>query len=121
MVVKKKSQKNVIKTRMRGLQYRINKQARTMLASHAPFHVRLEREAKNSNDANAIAVWTMSDPAAFHDMQLGYVARDVAAVLAVALDSGDVEVRRATITYLHALEGEGELTIRLGRLKAPAN
>jgi hypothetical protein len=114
MAVKKKSH-NVIKTRMKGLQYRISKQARQLLATHAPFHVRLEREPMNSHDPNAIAVWTMDKPESFHDMQLGYVAKDVAAVLAVALDSEDVRVTQATVTFLHAVEGEGELTIRLAK------
>ena len=115
MAVKKKPPKNIVKTRMVGLQYRLSKQARQMLATHAPFKVKLEREPHNTKDENAIAVWTLSIPQAFHDMQLGYVKKEVAAVLSPVLDAEDVTITEATITLLHAIEGEGDLTIRLAK------
>jgi hypothetical protein len=118
MAAKKKAS-NVIKTRMVGLQYRLTKQARDMLATHTPFEVRLEREPLNSKDENAIMVWTTDEPAAFHKMQLGYVKRETASVLAPALDAGAVKIAKATITFLHAVEGEGEMTIRLGKTSNP--
>jgi hypothetical protein len=112
MAVKKKS-RNIIKTRVVGLQYRLSRDARYMLADYAPFKVRVEREQSNSTDENAIAVYTLDEPKAFHRMQLGYLPKDVAAVLAPALDNGSVEVTDATVMTMRAVEGDGELKLRI--------
>jgi HIRAN domain len=112
MAAKKKS-RNIIHTRVVGLQYRMSRDARYMLAGYAPFKVRVERDPKNSKDENAIAVYTLDEPKAFQRMQLGYLPKDVAAVLAPALDNESVAITDATVMAMRAVEGDGELKLRI--------
>jgi len=80
-----------------GLGYRVTMPYRRRLAKLTPFPVRLVREPENTHDENAIAV-TIAAGTFIDGMKIGYLRREVAAVLAPALDEGIVAETKAEVT-----------------------
>jgi HIRAN domain len=82
-----------------GIQYRVTLPYRRRLAELTPFPVRLVREPENPHDENAIAV-TIAAGTFINGMKIGYLRREVAAVLAPALDEGVIAETKAELTTL---------------------
>lgn len=79
---------------MVGLKFRMKKEARLELAKKCPIkNIVLAREQENKYDINAIRV-------SLGGVHLGYIRADTAAILAKAMDDGEMKFLRATLTRL---------------------
>ena len=95
-----------------GIQYRTTLPVRRKLAELVPFSVVLVREPKNTHDPNAIAV-QISEGTFVDGMKIGYLRRQVAEVLAPALDSGEVIDTKAEMKMIDPEISEGVAEIWL--------
>lgn len=96
-----------------GLQYRVTKPVRRMLVEHLPFTVELKREPENTHDHNAIAVLIADESVPFDKMKLGYLRKEVAAVLASPWDDGDIWAVEARMIDIDPEDGIGQAKIWL--------
>lgn len=78
-----------------------------------PVKCRLVREPDNTFDENAIQVIVDDESSKFNRYKIGYIRRQVAAVLAAGLDSGAFEVREVMLTDYDPEEGEGNLAVKI--------
>jgi len=85
-----------------------------MLSRSVPFPVELEREPDNEYDPNAIKVniHAKMKLTKLHGKQLGYLRKEVAALLAPKLDAGSIEPVKLWITEVDPRAGEAELSCR---------
>ena len=105
-----------------GLQFRWKMTGREMLARAVPFPVELEREPDNPADENAIKVniaGTMK-LTKLRGSQLGYLRKEVAAMLAPKLDAGTVAPVKLWVTEVDARAGDAELSARFKDVKPKA-
>jgi len=101
------SKEHKLKCSVVGMNYRVTIPEQRDLAEDAPHLAVLEREPLNMYDRNAVKVLI-----GLHgDHHIGYVPRDVAALLAPKLDSGDVQIVTAWVTEIDADTGVGELLV----------
>jgi len=94
-----------------GLSYRATSTTIEELAKETPYKVTLEREPGNHNDPNAIAVKLVEQPR--RGWQIGYVPRQIAALLAPRLDSGQDWVENAWLTEVDPETTDANLLIHL--------
>jgi hypothetical protein len=95
---------------LRGLVYRITVTTREQLAEMAPVRLRFEREPNNSHDPNAIAVFAMEPPKK-SNWHIGYVPKEIAALLAPKLDNGTVHIESVWLTEVEPESGEAEMDV----------
>jgi hypothetical protein len=114
MATKRKGKTWNIEVTCVGMQFRWKMSGRETLARSVPFKVELEREPENEHDENAIKVNLASDfkLTALKGKQLGYLRRNVAALLAPKLDAGSIEPVRLWVTEIDAKAGEATLEAR---------
>ena len=77
-----------LETKVAGVTYGNRQKAIERLARYAPeaVSIRLEREANNTHDRNAVAVWAaVEGKGAYH---MGYLPRALAAFVAPLMDAG---------------------------------
>jgi hypothetical protein len=74
-----------------GIQYRLTKATRSRLSREVPFAVYFKREPKNQYDPNAIAVFVAGGNF-LENMHIGYLRKELAAVLAPKLDNGEAQL-----------------------------
>ena len=79
-----------------------------------PINAKLKREPSNENDPNAIQVILQDQP--WRHMQIGYVPRDIAEVLAGKLDRRSIEILSAEIRDVAPMTAEAELLIQFRRI-----
>lgn len=105
-----------------GLQFRFKVTGREMLARAVPFPVELEREPDNEYDENAIKVNIAADKklTKLKGVQLGYLRKEVAAILAPKLDAGSIEPVKLWVTEVDAKAGDAELSCRFKDVKPKA-
>lgn len=110
-----------------GMQFRWTKEAREMLARHAPFKVDLEREPDNEVDSDAIKVVISSDfkLTKLKGKHLGYLrsgyktgTEKIAQILAPRLDAGTVEVVKLWVTEVNVSAGDAIIDARFRDLPA---
>lgn len=89
-----------------GMNFRTKKEVRQHLKSQLSFAVKIEREADNEHDENAIKVLKGS----FH---LGYIKRETAAILAPRLDSGSLRFKSGLCTEIDVDRGTAVCILRL--------
>jgi|SRR3972149_3938292 len=108
-----------LETSVVGMQYRIGMSTRGMLAKHLPAEISLRREPFNPADRNAIAVFWEDKP--YTGFQIGYLPREVAAILAPLMDLKELEVKKARLVELDVPKGRGEAVIVFkAKAKVPA-
>jgi hypothetical protein len=97
-----------------GLQFRWKMTGREMLARAAPFPVELEREPDNPADENAIKVNIAATKklTKLKGAHLGYLRKEVAAMLAPRLDAGQVAPVKLWVTEVEPRNGEATLSCR---------
>ena len=100
-----------------GLQYRVLKPTLRSLAKDMPLKIRIELEPQNIHDSNAIAVY-LDDSKVRQRMKIGYLRKEVAAVLHKPMDDGKLVVHSARLTSLDPEIPSAEAEIRLSRAKA---
>lgn len=102
-----------------GLQFRWKKDGRAVLARSCPFPAELVRETDNEHDEHAIRVNIAGDMklTALRGRQLGYVNRQIAALIAPRMDAGTVEPVKLWITDVSVESGEAELEARFRDVK----
>jgi hypothetical protein len=99
-----------------GMQYRVTLPVRRELAKSCPFSVHVIREPDNRHDENAIAIEVASGTN-IDGMKIGYLRRQVAEVLAPALDSGEVVDVRARMVLIDPEVSEAVVRIWLAGAK----
>ena len=100
-----------------GMHYRIPKDTRRMIAKHVPFAVYFEREHTNDHDSNAIAVFA-ADGVLYSGMHLGYLRKEVAAVISPLVDSGEMSLPSfGVVDSINVDRGEAEVEIGLAKPK----
>lgn len=102
-----------LKISLAGLSHRATVTTREELAREVPLKVKLVREPENSHDDNAIAVIVIERP--YEDWQIGYVPRQVAALLAPLFDERKQEVQEAWVTAIEPITSTADMIIRLRR------
>src|SRR4051812_19482631 len=97
-----------------GLQFRWKESGRKTLAGAVPFPVVLEREPDNEHDPNAVKVNIAGDfkLTKLRGVQLGYLRKEVAAMLAPKIDAGQIEPVKLWITEVDYRAGDAELSCR---------
>lgn len=97
-----------------GLQFRWKLSGRETLARAVPFKIELVREHDNDYDENAIAVRIASDfkLTKLRSKQLGYLRREVAALLAPKMDAGTLQVVKLWVTEIDAKAGDATVQAR---------
>lgn len=97
-----------------GLQFRWKMSGRETLARSVPFPVELEREPDNKVDENAIKVNIAGNYklTALRGRQLGYLRKEIAAMLAPRLDAGHISPVKLWVTEVRPREGEATLAVR---------
>ncbi len=100
-----------------GLNYRVTKPVIRELQEAVPFRIVVYREPENTHDENAIAVAVDDRRVAHNKMKIGYLTRQVASVLAPALDDGSRAVHDAVIVSLDPEHGTAEAKISFTRVK----
>lgn len=93
-----------------GFRYRVTPTTLQEIEKLTPIKAKIERERDNLHDKNAISVSLMEKP--HRDFQIGYVARDVAAEIAVRMDKGKFNVEEAWVTEIDVEEGRGQLLVK---------
>jgi HIRAN domain len=96
-----------------GLKYRVSISTRNALAldvKRGGLRVYLEREPENTHDENAVKVMMDGEP--YNGLHIGYVKKDIAAVLAPVLDSG-IPVITAKLLAVDMQDGTGEIVVTL--------
>jgi hypothetical protein len=93
-----------------GVHYRVTLTAIKNLEKAVPISCRFEREPDNQYDFNAIAVYLVEPP--WKNLQIGYVARAVAAEIAPRMDKGQFHVLEAWVTVINTEDGTGELQVK---------
>jgi hypothetical protein len=98
-----------------GMQYRVTKSTRQMISEHVrndgPLLCKLVREPSNAVDPNAIRVLIADEP--YTGLFIGYLTRQVAEVLAPALDKGTAVAGRCVLTDVAPRDGEGEVLVTI--------
>jgi HIRAN domain len=97
-----------------GMQYRVTASTRQMISAHlekGPLLCKLVREPSNPKDPNAIRVLISDKP--YTGMFIGYLTRQVAEIIAPALDQGKVIVGPCVLLDLRVRDGEGDISIML--------
>jgi hypothetical protein len=98
---------------LRGFRYRVTEGTMDQMATAVPMPVTFRRDSINPHDANAVAVFLDKKPwIGFH---VGYVPRDIAALLAPKMDSGQIEMVEGTLENLDGDEGDISVTVRKPR------
>ena len=98
-----------LETKVMGVTYGNRQKAIEHLARYAPqaVSIRLEREAGNGHDRNAVAVWAaVEGKGAYH---MGYLPRALAAFIAPLLDAG-----KAVTALFREVRGGYEPWMNLG-------
>jgi hypothetical protein len=107
-----------------GLQFRWKADGRETLARNVPIPVLLEREPANEHDENAVKVIIAQNYSlkALRGIHLGYLRREVAAMIAPKLDEGSIEPVVLRVTAVDPKPGEAalEMTFRDVKLKTTA-
>ena len=96
-----------------GIKYRVSVSTRNALAldvKREKRRVYLEREPDNPVDENAVKVFMDEKP--YTGLHLGYVKKDIAALLAPVLDAG-VPVITAYLLDMDVKDGSGEIVVTL--------
>ena len=97
-----------------GMKYRVSVSTRRMIVTHVEeetVECLLVREPENAHDENAVKVIIDTPPyAGFH---IGYIAKEVAAVLAPMLDDPDYTVAVCIITEMDAVDATAMLHVAL--------
>lgn len=110
---KKKPKGNYQHYTVVGLQYRLPKQTRRMLAAKVPFSVYFKRDKKNEYDENAIAVF-IAEGNFLERQHIGYLRREVAKVIAPRVDSGQINLPPfGIVDSMKVDEGTAEVKIAL--------
>lgn len=99
-----------------GIQYRLTQEARALLARHVPFTVAFMRDKKNEYDENAIAVFIAQDQT-MAGQHIGFLRKEVAAVIAPAWDRGDAFPVYGIVDSLNVKEGTAEMKMALSKRK----
>jgi len=102
-----------LKISLAGLSHRATITTREELSQEVPLKVKLVREPDNSHDENAIAVIVVERP--YEDWQIGYVPRQVAALLAPLFDERKQEVQEAWVTAIEPITSTADMLVRLRR------
>jgi hypothetical protein len=112
--VRKKHQAKVMEVTAVGMLHRVTPGTLGEIADSCPLHCRLEREPMNSNDENAIKVFITDRPWSKQhgDMQIGYVARATASVIAPVMDADEWEYDKCMMVSVDEDTGSGELRLR---------
>ncbi len=105
-----------IQTRVVGLQYRLSRSSRFVLAKRVPLIAKLVREPENRADENAVAVFLKSAP--WSGVHIGYLPRAVAQEIAPRLDSKKMVSVRVTVISVDAVKGEAEITVSFRQRKS---
>jgi hypothetical protein len=101
---------------VKGMKFRVTPKMVIAMAKDLPIAVVIEREPENPYDENAIRVVAVEPPwvKAHGPMQIGYIAKEVAAVYAPLMDFEEFPFHLAGEIILID-EAEGEATLRLQR------
>lgn len=116
--VKKKGRPHKISMDVVGMQHRVTKTTRGMIADYVkllPIMCKLEREPENPADKNAIKV-IAANGSPYSGIHLGYIPRVTAEILAPALDKGQAEVLNVTLTSVDPDDGDGEIVLTFRQL-----
>lgn len=81
----------------------------TLLEKH-PIEMKLEREPRNRFDNNAIKV--IIGEGKMKNLHIGYVPKEIAKVLAPAMDSGKAKDTRGIMTEIDIHEGTGVMLLK---------
>lgn len=95
-----------------GMKHRISVSTRRMIESHVEettMECNLLRERDNVHDENAIKVVIVTKP--YQGFHIGYIQREVAAVMAPMLDSGDATVAACVLTEWNSQEATADLAV----------
>jgi hypothetical protein len=95
-----------------GVNHHLKKEDQEKLAQLVPLHAVLERQPENPHDENAIKVMVVDDRLRQRYF-VGYLRRQVAAVLAGGLDNGTRKVQQARLEKLDPERGMGEIFVVL--------
>lgn len=96
-----------------GLNFRWKKDGMKLFAREVPFPVILEREPDNEYDENAIKVMlTGTKFKTLKQRHLGYLPRNLAALLAPRFDDKSIEQVKVWMTHVDPMGGEGKLDAR---------
>lgn len=100
-----------------GMDYRLTPPSKAKLAELLPFVVWVTRDPENEHDENAVAVRIGDYEIPMYPMQIGYLRRQVAKVLAPGLDDGTVSVGKAKLVEIRD-DGTGVVEIWLKHKKS---
>lgn len=104
---------------IRGVTHYLTRDTLKRLRGFYPIAAKLVREPENLYDENAIKIVLNEPPErSFH---VGYLARQVSAVLAPRMDSGRVRIKSAWVVKLTLHEHEDESVVRIRYTKHPVN
>jgi hypothetical protein len=95
-----------------GLQYRVTPSTRRMMAKHLPLKVKLVREPRNTKDPFAIKV-VVANGSPYKKIHIGYIRRQIAAMLSPAIKRKKIELGEAWVTELNADEGQAEMFVKV--------
>jgi len=98
-----------------GLGYRMTPEKMEQVAADCPLQVALRREEWNDVDENAIMVWLDEKPYHFH---IGYLPKEVAAVIAPKLDAGELEIEQAWLASVDPVHAKGEIVVKGRKMKS---
>jgi hypothetical protein len=105
-----------------GVAHRITMSTRKLIAAKIKAEDGLGcvlfRERDNPADENAIKV--ILEDAPYNELHIGYLPRQVAAVIAPKWDSGKVEIKRVVLVDMTPHEGEGEVKVTFSVRKKTA-
>jgi len=101
-----------------GLGYRMTPEKMERVAADAPLQVKLLREEWNEHDGNAVMVWLDEQPYHFH---IGYLPKEVAAVIAPKLDAGELEITEAWLASVDVPHAKGEIVVKARKMKSLQN
>jgi hypothetical protein len=119
-MAEKKKTKWVVKKRELecvGIQHRVTLSTRRFLKARVESKkmlIEFKREPSNPHDENAISVFAGSDKGnPYKGMQLGYLPREVAKVLAPAIDKGRTEFGPSFMVGVNVEKGTADLQVKL--------
>jgi HIRAN domain len=96
-----------------GMSYRVTTPMRRELVEHLPFDVAVEREPLNTHDGNAIQISIGDKKVPLFPMRIGYLRRQVAEVLAPALDLDEITIGKAKLVAIDVGQGTGQVEVWL--------
>jgi len=94
-----------------GIEFRVTTPTLKQMEKALPLHAKIEREAKNPNDPNALKVVLKDKP--WENFHIGYLRRQVAEQFAPLVDEGQLRLADGVIRFLDADHSLAVVTLSL--------